>query len=352
MSQSNKRGEGLNRCRPKYWVVGLTVAIVGIAWYGSLRQPVDFTRPLKLSTPPQFSSHQKDTIRVGVFNIHGCKGKDGKRDVGRIAQRINDLDIVSLHEVRGSYGSNQAHELGELLGMSAVFAPTEWRWGRNDFGNGLLTNVELSQMHQIPLAMTGHAYRNALLTSFRLEDKTVQLLIAHVDLTEDRDRQLSAVTNLFLSLNSPAILLGDLNVKATDPRMRGLMSIPGVRSALAATPGRGRDWVIMKGFRTVSAAVVDSEASDHAFVQTELQLLNEPKSVAPRPSRGKASEHNARKILTARRNRVGRFHEMEFWDGHLGSNCSVGTPRLSIAGGLLFGPFRTGDGQWARVEHP
>ncbi len=290
MSQSNKRGEGLKPRHPTYWVVGLTVVIAGIAWYGSWRQPVDLTRPLTLSTPPQFSSHQKDTIRVGVFNIHGCKGKDGKRDVGRIAQRINDLDIVSLHEVRGSYGSNQAHELGELLGMSAVFAPTEWRWGRNDFGNGLLTNVEISQIHQIPLSMSGHAYRNALLTSFRLEDKTVQLLIAHVDLTEDRDRQLSAVTDLFLSLKKPAILLGDLNVKATDPRMQSLMATPGIRSALAATPGRGRDWVIMKGFRTVSAAVIESEASDHAFVQTELQLLNEPNSSAPSPARSKAKQ--------------------------------------------------------------
>lgn len=290
MSLSNKQGKGLKPRRPMYWVVGLIVVVAGIAWYGSWRQPVNFTHSLKLSTPPQFSSHQRDTIRIGVFNIHGCKGKDGKRDVERIAKCIHDLDIVSLHEVRGGYGTNQAQELGELLGMSAVFAPTEWRWGRNDFGNGLLTNVELSQMHQIPLAMSGHAYRNALLTSFRLEDKTVQLLIAHVDLTEDRDQQLSAVTNLFLSLKKPALLLGDLNVKATDPRMRSLMATPGIRSALAATPGRGRDWVIMKGFRTVSAAVVDSEASDHAFVQTELQLLNEPKSVAPRPSRGKARQ--------------------------------------------------------------
>ncbi|WP_231963170.1 endonuclease/exonuclease/phosphatase family protein [Symmachiella macrocystis] len=268
----------------------LFVVVAGIAWYGSWRQPVNFSHSLKLSTPPQFSSHQRDTIRIGVFNIHGCKGKDGKRDVGRIAQCIHDMDIVSLHEVRGSYASNQAHELGELLGMSAVFAPTEWRWGRNDFGNGLLTNVEFSQMHQIPLAMSGHAYRNALLTSFRLEDKTVQLLIAHVDLSEDRERQLSAVTNLFLTLKTPAILLGDLNVKATDPRMRGLMATPGVRSALAATPGRGRDWVIMKGFRTVSAAVIDNEASDHAFVQTELQLLNEPNSAAPRSTRGQAKQ--------------------------------------------------------------
>ncbi|QDT48663.1 hypothetical protein Pan258_27060 [Symmachiella dynata] len=293
MSQSNMQGKGVKPRRPLYWVGGLIVVVAAIAWYGSWRQPANFTQPLKLSTPPQFSSHQRDTIRIGVFNIHGCKGRDGKRDVGRIAQCIHDLDIVSLHEVRGSYGSNQAYELGDILGMSAVFAPTEWRWGRNDFGNGLLTNVELSQMHQIPLAMSGRAYRNALLTSFRLEDKTVQLLIAHVDLSEDRDRQLSAVTNLFLSLKTPALLLGDLNVKATDPRMRDLMATPGIRSALVATPGRGRDWVIMKGFRTVSAAVVDNEASDHAIVQTELQLLNKPKSVAPSPSRGQARQAGA-----------------------------------------------------------
>ena len=293
MSQSNMQGKGVKPRRPLYWVGGLFVVVAAIAWYGSWRQPANFTQPLKLSTPPQFSSHQRDTIRIGVFNIHGCKGRDGKRDVGRIARCIHDLDIVSLHEVRGSYGSNQAYELGDILGMSAVFAPTEWRWGRNDFGNGLLTNVELSQMHQIPLAMSGRAYRNALLTSFRLEDKTVQLLIAHVDLAEDRDQQLSAVTNLFLSLKTPALLLGDLNVKATDPRMRDLMETPGIRSALAATPGRGRDWVIMKGFRTVSAAITDNEASDHAIVQTELQLLNEPKSVATRRSRGQARQAGA-----------------------------------------------------------
>lgn len=293
VSQSNKRGEGLKLRRATYCVAGLSVVVAGLAWYGSLRQPVDLSHPLTLSTPPRFSSHQKDTIRVGVFNIHGCKGKDRKRDVGRVAQCINDLDIVSLHEVRGSYGSNQAHQIGGLLGMSAVFAPTEWRWGRNDFGNGLLTNVKFPQMYQIPLVMSSHTYRNALLTSFRLDDKTVQLLIAHVDLQQDRDRQLAAVTNLFLSLKSPAILMGDLNVRATDPRMRALTATPGVRSALAATPGRGRDWVITKGFRTVSASITDTEASDHAFVQAELQLLNEPKSAAPMQSRGKAKHASA-----------------------------------------------------------
>jgi len=254
-------------------------ALYGI---GSLRQPADLTRPMHLKTPPQHAAITAPTLKVGVFNIHGCKGLDGKRDINRTAKYINDIDFMVLHEVRAGYSSNQADELGELLGMSSLFAPTEWRWGRHDFGNGLLTNVKLLDVHQIPLVKTEHTYRNALLTNFQFGEVTVQVLVAHIDLHGDRDRQVRAVSNLFMSLQEPAMLLGDLNVVATDKSLRELLEQPGVVNALASYPEHGHDWIITRGFRTVSGRVTENDASDHAVIQAEL-ALDQPTRLAKTP---------------------------------------------------------------------
>lgn len=244
----------------------------GVLWLGSIRQPADLRQPPALNGVPRLGALSQKTVKIGVFNIHGCKGNDGVRDLQRVAACLHGLDFVSLHEVRGGYGSNQAYELGRLSDRAALFAPTEWRWGRNDFGNGLLTNVALQGIHQIPLAMTKHTYRNALLTSFQFGAQIVQVLIVHIDLMQDRQRQTVAITNLFSSLKSPAILMGDLNVNADDSHIRKLLAQPGVHNAFANTPGHSRDWIITKGLTTVSATVDHNNASDHPLIYAELML--------------------------------------------------------------------------------
>ena len=113
----------------------------------------------------------RDSFRVGTFNIHGCTGADGRRDVDRVADCLRDLDFVALNEVHGPRlweSDNQAALLGRRLGVPWLFAPATRDWHAIDFGNGLLTSLPVESWQRIPLAANnGRGYRNAVLVRLR-----------------------------------------------------------------------------------------------------------------------------------------------------------------------------------------
>lgn len=194
------------------------------------------------------------------------------------------MDIIGLNEVRGTWdqslGSDQAAQLGLLLGMQSIFLPTERRWWHDHFGNGLLTRLPLRHVQRLPLVCTrGKAYRSATLTEFELQSQTVQLLSVHVDSQADREHQLRTVLTLFQGLQAPAILIGDLNSTADDPQMIELLSKPEIVDPLKDSPpdNRGRkhiDWILARGFHCRSGQLIQNEASDHPAVVAELELLS------------------------------------------------------------------------------
>ena len=67
------------------------------------------------------------TLRVATYNIHRCRGLDGRTNPARIAEVIRAIepDVIALQEVIGasSSGPGHAEELGALLGMG-------WEIGR------------------------------------------------------------------------------------------------------------------------------------------------------------------------------------------------------------------------------
>src|SRR5262245_46742747 len=68
------------------------------------------------------------TLRVATYNIHRCRGLDGRTNPGRVADVIRSIeaDVVALQEVIGAgpHAPGHAEELGALLGMGWVMAPT------------------------------------------------------------------------------------------------------------------------------------------------------------------------------------------------------------------------------------
>ena len=277
-----KSRRGPHRSSRVRWVVSLLVGGFGlVVWCGSDRVPADPTEPLFLSGNVQHESLPRRSIRVGTFNIHGGKGRDGHVDLDRTAACLADLDFAGLNEVHGNpfgFGRDQAAELGRKSGMAWLFAPTERRWWHNHFGNGLLTRVALTGFHRIPLPSTQSCkYRNAVLTGFWAGEQKVQVLVVHVDRVRDRVAQLQAVSDLFLSLDEPAILMGDLNTPADDPHLKRLLSVPGVSDAVGEgldgnAPAERIDWIITRGFRCVRAEYLPTDASDHPVVRAELEL--------------------------------------------------------------------------------
>lgn len=258
-------------------LAGALVVGLVITW-GSDRQAADATKPVTWhqSTTAGYEPSRTDVLRIASYNIHGGKGRDGKLDLFRIGNNLRDIDVAGLYEVHGAAMgafSTQAAVLGKHVGLNAAFLGTERRWWHDHFGNAVLSKLPITHLHRIPLPGTrGKAFRQAVLFDVPLAGGTVHVLMSHLDSQQDREPQLKAVIQLFHSLKSPAILMGDLNSGSRDPQMAELLSQPGVNSVLDPGAEDRIDWIITRGLDCVAAECLNSGASDHPVIKATLRL--------------------------------------------------------------------------------
>lgn len=235
------------------------------------------------------------TLRVATFNIHGLKGRDGRRDGARTAELLAGYDLVGLNEVRGrgvgplqQPDDNQAAMLGERLAMAWLFAPTERRWWADHFGNGLLAGVQVEPLATMPLESTpGRGLRNLVLARAATQAGPITVLITHIDREDDRRSQLADVLALYRSLAGPKVLMGDLNSPPGDEQIARLLAETASIDVLAGTDavaGKERiDWILVEGLDVVAAGAVDNDASDHPLVWAELALPAPPTEAPAQP---------------------------------------------------------------------
>ena len=116
------------------------------------------------------------TIRVATYNIHRCRGLDGRTNPARIAEVIRAIepDVIALQEVIGA-GPNsggQAEELGALLGMGWVMAPTRHLRG-SLFGNVVLSRFPIRHHSQHDLSWKTREGRCAQRVDLAMDDDTL-----------------------------------------------------------------------------------------------------------------------------------------------------------------------------------
>jgi endonuclease/exonuclease/phosphatase family metal-dependent hydrolase len=274
----------------------------GVAVQGDefLRHPTQATAAAEESQPlaakEVIDGSRPRPFRVATFNIHGCRGPDGRCDIDRVASFLSGLDFVALNEVHGPglfETRDQAALLGQRLRMAWLFAPAVRQWYCVESGNGLITALPVAAWHRKPLPRRDdYSYRNAVQVDVvrygeeaavekngrvGVSNRVIHILLTHINRRWDSDReaQLRAVIAMFLALPEPAMLLGDLNSTAEDPQIRQLTSLPGVIDAVGQILGRGDceriDWIFIRGLRCLDAGVVDNDASDHPVVWAELE---------------------------------------------------------------------------------
>ncbi len=228
------------------------------------------------------SSASPARFRIGTFNIHAGRGTDGARDLTRTAAALRDMDLVALNEVQGPslwQSGDQSQALGETLGMSWLFAPSESRWLHGSYGNGMLSRLPVIAWQRIPFARDGaKSYRNLVLTVVGCAGRRVNVVATHLDSRDPQRRQaqLRVAGELFLSLAPPAVLLGDMNTRSDDPVLARLLTEPGVRDCLAeglpSDVPRRIDWILARGAHSTAAGMVDEGASDHPLFWADLEL--------------------------------------------------------------------------------
>jgi endonuclease/exonuclease/phosphatase family metal-dependent hydrolase len=259
----------------------LLVTLAGLVWLASWPQPTGPAEGTKLESPAAWTAPvSRDSFRVGAFNIHGCTGPDGRRDVDRVADCVKDLDFVALNEVHGPRpweSDDQAALLGRRLGVPWLFAPATRDWHSIDFGNGLLTSLPVESWQRIPLAANnGRGDRNAVLVRLRQGQQTISVLLTHIARSDDltRQQELRQTIELYLTLPAPAIFLGDLNSEIEEPEIRRLLAAPGVIDAVGQKLGSRAppriDFVFVRGLRVLDAGLRDLGASDHPLAWAEL----------------------------------------------------------------------------------
>ena len=262
-------------------VFGISLLAALVLGWGADRQPVNSNQPVQWIEPRNVQISRGETLRIASYNIHGGKGTDQRRDLTRIAADLEEVDFAGLFEVRATpVGSfpDQAAELGSQLGMRSAFLGTERRWWHDHFGNAVLTRRTVNSLQRIPLLGTrGKAYRQAILIGVPLQGETVRVLMAHIDREQDRVPQLHAVIELFRGLQSPAVLMGDLNSGPDDPAIQLLLKDAGVDSVIhsrvgATAPQGNIDWLFVRGLDCLSDDYLASGASDHPVLKAEVRL--------------------------------------------------------------------------------
>jgi endonuclease/exonuclease/phosphatase family metal-dependent hydrolase len=157
------------------------------------------------------------TLRVATYNIHRCRGLDGRTNPTRIANVIRafDPDIVALQEVIGAGPSASGHaaELGALLGMGWVMAPTRQLRGHL-FGNMVLSRFPIVHHAQYDLSWKTCEPRTCQRVDIAIDSDTLHVYNVHLGTAYlERRYQAGRLSTIVHDrrIGTPKIVLGDFN---------------------------------------------------------------------------------------------------------------------------------------------
>ena len=215
-------------------------------------------------------------LRIASYNVHGCRGTDGKKDASRVAEVIRELecDTIGLQEV-----DYRLDYIAGRLGMQAVPGLTLVRHDGH-FGNALLTRRKVLEVRRLELGYGRREPRNALDVDLDVSGQRLRVIVTHLGLFA-AERRWQVRKLLDLLRHTPAhervIVLGDINEWLPLSRpVRWMNSLLGRSVAERSFPSRwpllalDRVWVrprpallALKAHRSPLATV----ASDHLPVK-------------------------------------------------------------------------------------
>jgi endonuclease/exonuclease/phosphatase family metal-dependent hydrolase len=250
----------------------------------------DFLRPSELRAaalhfmqrrllPPRAVAINGKTkrLRVMTYNVHGCRGMDGRISPTRIARIIQQYrpDLVALQELDFGRVRSQQHHQPELiaseLGMQVQFCPTIT--GNNEqYGHALLSR-EPMKVVRTAIFDAGPRRRveprGALWVRVEISGLTIHLMNTHFGLWP---KERSAQADELLGENwigkiaphEPAILCGDFNMF---PRSQPYRAITRRLRDAQSSNGRVRPRKTYSTFHPFSRI-------DHVFISQHFEVEN------------------------------------------------------------------------------
>jgi endonuclease/exonuclease/phosphatase family metal-dependent hydrolase len=227
-------------------------------------------------------------LRVASYNVHGCLGWDGRRDVARIVRILReiDADVIGLQEVESRHGRSevdQAERFAAALGMACIEGPLLHHAQRGWFGNALLTRLEVQAVQRVLFDSHGGEARGAIVCDLVAGDGTCwRVMTTHLDLrSRHRRRQFATLLDqLVPSPRQPTVLMGDFNEWWS--RSRGLATLrdhaelpPSPPSFPSWLPALRLDRIALSGCRLQGAVrrhltPLTRRASDHLPIFADL----------------------------------------------------------------------------------
>jgi endonuclease/exonuclease/phosphatase family metal-dependent hydrolase len=239
-------------------------------------------------------------MKIASYNIHKCRGTDGKVRPERIVAVIKELDadIVALQEVDHRLGTRTG-----LLDPALIESETGLRLlvqsdvvdGHGWHGNALLVRGEPLHYHRSRIHLPGIEPRGAVFADLDLGEGKFRVIAVHLGLLrQSRLAQTKALLDIFVDLPPmPTIMLGDFNEwrRVRRSALAVLEPVFGARPALPSFPSRlpllpmdrMMDWPpnLITDFK-IHNSKLSRVASDHLPILAEVDLNCPLPSVLPR----------------------------------------------------------------------
>ena len=263
-----------------------TRTLVAIVVFGTVLMSATVCAP---ADEPKVS----DSLKVMTYNVHHCEGNDGKLDVERIANVINDqqCDLVALQELdRNTSRSDKVDQLArlaELTGMMPSFGKAI-DFGGGEYGVGILSRLPIRESRTTKLP-SGEKREQRVATEVIVQPKSGPEFIfvsTHLDHTSgenDRSQQTAKLRELFSSGPKLAIVAGDLNAVSSRAEMQTMLEkwtdVDATKQSPtipAAKPNAKIDYILLPQagpWEVVSTEVLNEPiASDHLPLVATIRL--------------------------------------------------------------------------------
>lgn len=156
-------------------------------------------------------------LRVVTYNVHRCRGVDRRLRPDRIAAVLADIDadVVALQEVVGTgpRHEGQAAQLGAMLGMGWVMAPTR-KYRGHLYGNVVLSRLPIVRHTQWDLTWQTCEPRGCQRVDIDAGGKPFHIYNVHLGTAVlERRTQAARLAHIVTDrrTHGPKIVLGDFN---------------------------------------------------------------------------------------------------------------------------------------------